>query len=67
VNRLLQLRYERGLTQQQVADGSGVSERTLVRLERDAQRPSARIAKRLADYFGVEVTDVVPAEPRAAA
>jgi transcriptional regulator with XRE-family HTH domain len=65
VNRLQQLRYERGLTQQQVADGSGVSQRTLVRLERDAQRPSARIAKRLADYFGVQVTDLMPIEEAA--
>jgi transcriptional regulator with XRE-family HTH domain len=63
VNRFKQLRYERGLTQQQVANGSGVSLSTIIRLERtDGKplKPGAATVKRLAGFYGLKVTDLVP-------
>lgn len=60
MNRFEQLRYERGETQREVAVGAGVSVSTIIRLERSRSKPNAAVAKALADYFGVQVTDLMP-------
>jgi transcriptional regulator with XRE-family HTH domain len=68
MNRFEQLRYEKGLTQQQVADGAGISRGTVIRLEqiRDP-KPTAVVANALADFYGVPLTDLMPADSREAA
>lgn len=54
MNALVALRYQRGLTQQEVADGAGIGRHTLHRLESgDVARPQARVVKALADFYEV--------------
>lgn len=62
MNRFGRLRYERGLTLREVAEGSGVSMSTVIRIEGD-QKPGAATVKSLADYYKVQVSDLLPAEP----
>lgn len=61
------LRFERGLTQREVAEGAGISLSTLIRVEGGKQRPGAGVVKAAAEFFHVPVTDLmwpdVPAEP----
>ncbi len=61
MNRFERLRYERGLTQAQVEEGSGVPVRTVRSLEGpDAPlRPSAPTVKALADFYGVSVAELL--------
>lgn len=58
MNRYELMRYERGLTQEQVGAGSGVPTRTVRSLEDgNVARPSARTAKALADFYGMTVRE----------
>lgn len=67
MNRLTLLRYERGLTQQEVSAGSGVPLPTIKRLETgDTVRPSAPTAKALADFYEISVADLLGIEKQAA-
>jgi len=58
VNPFTALRYERGLTQADVIDATGISRGTIYALERGG-RPSPPIAKKLADFYGLPVGDIV--------
>ena len=66
-NRLRHLRTEATLTQEQLAHRSGVTLRTIQRMERQDGSPSIDTAKALADALGLAsiadlfVTDEVPA------
>lgn len=51
--RLKAMRTERGLTQQQVADGAGISRSLLTYYEVKNKEPGAHVLCCLADYFGV--------------
>lgn len=51
--RLKTLRKERGITQQQLADGVGISKGGLSYYENSGRTPDISILKRFADYFGV--------------
>ena len=54
MNALLALRYQRGLTQQEVARGAGIGRQTLHRLENGfVDRPQARVVKALADFYEI--------------
>jgi transcriptional regulator with XRE-family HTH domain len=54
-------RLNRGHTVCSLAALVGIDRRTLLRLERgEAVHPAK--AKKVADYFGVQVTDLLPAE-----
>lgn len=55
MNKLLQLREQRNLTQAELADKSGISVRTIQRLEA-GQEPKGYTLKALAAAFGVEET-----------
>jgi transcriptional regulator with XRE-family HTH domain len=61
-NRLRRLRFERGMTINEVADGAGVSRATIMRLEAGGA-PTARIAKALADFYDIAVVDLLAPEP----
>ncbi len=57
-NRLEQLRAQKGLTQQELADLAGVSRQTIISLERGRYNPSITLAFRLAHLFGVTVEEL---------
>jgi putative transcriptional regulator len=57
-NRLEQLRLQKGLTQQDLADLASVSRQTIISLERGRYNPSILLAFRLARLFGVTVEDL---------
>lgn len=51
--RLKTLRKERGITQQELADGVGISKGGLSYYENSGRTPDISILERFADYFGV--------------
>jgi DNA-binding XRE family transcriptional regulator len=60
MNRLEQFRYERGLTQQEVASGAGISRQTVVSLEQRAEpKPSVVVAGKLAEFYGLTVSELL--------
>jgi transcriptional regulator with XRE-family HTH domain len=66
MNRYELLRYERGLTQGQVAEGSGIPVRTVRSLEEIGHRPSAPTAKALADFYEISIQELLGLESEAA-
>ena len=68
MNRLRLLRYERGLELAEVAASIGVNRQTLGRLERgDTAQPSAQTAKRLAEFYGMSIAELLGVDERSAA
>lgn len=55
MNRLKELRKQKGLTQQGLADEISVSKITVLRWENEERQIKPEKAKQLADYFGVSV------------
>jgi DNA-binding XRE family transcriptional regulator len=64
---LEQLRLDAGLSPEQLAAETGVSNVTIRSAERSGKRPQPQTAKKLADYFGVKVTAIWPVAERKAA
>ena len=56
--RIKELRTERGMTQQQLADMVGVSSRTIISIEKGQYNPSIMLAYRMARVFGVSVEEL---------
>ncbi len=54
-NRLEEMRSQKGLTQQELADLVSVSRQTIISLERGRYNPSITLAFRLGRLFGVPV------------
>lgn len=54
-NRIQELRSERGLTQQDLADFVDVTRATIIALERGSYNPSLELAFRLAKFFKVGI------------
>lgn len=68
MNRFELMRYERGLTQQEVAEGAGVSRPTVMRLEQLREpKPTVRVAKALADFYGMTVAEFLGLDERSVA
>jgi transcriptional regulator with XRE-family HTH domain len=65
-NRLRSARLDKGLTLREAAELIGVSWKTLQRTEAGLSRPFPGTAKRIADFYGVRVTDLMPASEEAA-
>ena len=63
MNRLKQLRKEKGLTQQKVADEISVTKRTYIYWENEESQIKTNKASQLADYFGVSVGYLLGYEP----
>jgi putative transcriptional regulator len=58
-NQIRKLRFFAGeMTQQQLADLTGASRQTIVAVEAGKYAPSLELAFRIADAFGVSVTEV---------
>lgn len=57
-NRLRDLRQERGLTQQQLAEALQVSRQTVISIESGKYDPSLPLAFRIARFLNVRIEDV---------
>jgi len=62
IARLAQVRQARGMTQEQLAEASGVHRVTIARIETGEVSPKAETLKRLADALGVLVDDLMTKE-----
>ncbi|KXT73152.1 phage associated protein [Streptococcus sp. DD10] len=58
-NRLKELRQEKKLTQQELADEMGVAKLTILRWEKGDRQIKPEKAQQLAEYFGVSVGDLL--------
>lgn len=57
-NRLEEIRKERGIKQEELAQAMGVSRQTIGSLENGRYNPSITLAIKLARYFGMMVEDI---------
>ena len=57
-NRLEELRRERGITQEELADAVEVTRQTIISLENGRYNPSILLAFKLARYFGTTIEDI---------
>jgi putative transcriptional regulator len=62
VNRLNELRKEKQLTQQELADAVGVTRATILALEKGSYNPSLELAFRLARFFKTGIEDIFSEE-----
>lgn len=62
--RVRALRLERGMSGVDLARAAGMKPPHLARLERGPHDPSLRILRAVATALGVDVADLVSAEPR---
>ena len=58
VTKIKELRTQRGMTQQQLADLVHVSSRTIISIEKGQYSPSLMLAYRMAKVFGVTVEEL---------
>ena len=63
-NRLEELRAQKGLTQQELADQVAVSRQTIISLENGRYNPSILLAFRLARVFGLSIEEIFIDEER---
>ena len=57
-NRLEELRRQRGIRQEDLAQALGVSRQTVISLEKGKYNPSLALAFRLARYFAVPIEEI---------
>ena len=57
-NRLEELRKQRGITQEELADALSVSRQTVGSLENGRYNPSILLAFKIANYFHVSIEEV---------
>ncbi|RKJ79845.1 transcriptional regulator [Butyricicoccus sp. 1XD8-22] len=57
-NRIQQLRSDRRVTQQELADAVGVTRQTIISLENGRYNASLLLAHRLARYFGLAIEEL---------
>ena len=57
-NKLKDLRTERSVTQESLAESVAVSRQTIISIEKGKYTPSVSLALRLARYFKVSVEDI---------
>jgi transcriptional regulator with XRE-family HTH domain len=60
MRELTRIREERGLSQQGLADASGVNKATINQIERGRRSPNARTLEKLAGALSVEIADLFP-------
>ncbi len=65
-NSIRRLRFEQGMTQEELALRTGVSRQTIMSIERGETNPSVLLALKIAAAFGVPVTDVFVMEGKLA-
>lgn len=57
-NRLEELRRQRAIRQEDLAQALGVSRQTVISLEKGKYNPSLALAFKLARYFGLPIEDI---------
>lgn len=57
-NRIAQLRKERRITQEELADAVGVTRQTIISLENGRYNASLLLAYKLSRYFGLTIEDL---------
>jgi transcriptional regulator with XRE-family HTH domain len=57
---LAKLRFDAGLSPEELGKECRVSGHTIRRIEDGATRPTPRVAKKLADHFGVTASELFP-------
>ena len=57
-NRLRELRQERGITQEELAEALGVTRQTIIAIEKGKYDPSLRLAFKIARYFGKKIEEI---------
>ena len=57
-NRLEELRKQRGIRQEDLAQALGVSRQTVISLEKGKYNPSLALAFRLARYFAMPIEEI---------
>ena len=57
-NRLEELRRQRGIRQEDLAQALGVSRQTVISLEKGKYNPSLALAFRLARYFALPIEEI---------
>ena len=57
-NKLEELRNQKGLTQQELADCLEVSRQTIISLEQGRYNPSILLAFKTARYFGLPIEEI---------
>lgn len=62
LNAIKRLRFERGMTQEELALRTGVSRQTIMSIERGQTNPSVLLAFKISAAMGVMVTDVFQME-----
>ena len=58
INHLEELRKQRGIRQEDLAQALGVSRQTVISLEKGKYNPSLSLAFKLARYFNLSIEDV---------
>ena len=61
--RIKTLRKRRGITQQQLAAALGISQCAISAYERNTRKPQILLIKKIADYFGVTVDELIADDP----
>ena len=64
INRIKELRAERGWTQQELADAVGVSRQSINSIERERYEPSLSLALAFARVFGRPTDDIFKLEEK---
>lgn len=63
-NNIRKLRFfAQEMTQQELAERAGISRQTVIAVEAGKYSPSLELAFRIADAFGVEISEVFAHEP----
>lgn len=58
INHLEELRKQRSIRQEDLAQALGVSRQTVISLEKGKYNPSLSLAFKLARYFGLSIEDI---------
>ena len=58
INHLEELRKQRGIRQEDLAQALGVSRQTVISLDKGKYNPSLALAFKLARYFGLSIEDI---------
>ena len=65
-NNIRRLRFDRSMTQEELALRTGVSRQTIMSIERGDTNPSVLLALKISAAFGVQVTEVFDMDGRLA-
>lgn len=61
-NNIKNLRKEKGLRQEDLAEILGVSRQTIIAIENDKYDPSLELALKISNYFAMTVNDIFKVE-----